>query len=102
VLELVALLHPTPAVGGTPTAEAMAWIRREEGLGRGWYAAPIGWFDATGDGDFRVALRSALLDGRTARLYAGAGIVAGSDAAAELAETETKLRTMLDALGADP
>jgi salicylate biosynthesis isochorismate synthase len=102
VLELVARLHPTPAVGGTPTAEAMAWIRREEGLGRGWYAAPIGWFDPTGDGDFRVALRSALLDGRTARLYAGAGIVAGSDAAAELAETETKLRTMLDALGADP
>jgi isochorismate synthase len=99
ILELVARLHPTPAVGGAPTQEALAWIEREEGLNRGWYAAPVGWFDAAGDGDFAVALRSALLIGDRALLFAGAGIVAASDPAAELAETELKLRTMLDALG---
>jgi salicylate biosynthesis isochorismate synthase len=99
VLELVARLHPTPAVGGTPAAEALDWIALEEDVGRGWYAAPIGWLDADGDGDFMVALRSALLTGDRALLYAGAGIVRDSDPAAELAETDVKLRTMLDALG---
>jgi salicylate biosynthesis isochorismate synthase len=101
VLELVARLHPTPAVGGTPTAEALDWIAREEPGCRGWYGAPVGWFDGDGDGDFVVALRSALVDGDRALLYAGAGIVRDSDVDAELAETDVKLRTMLDALGAD-
>jgi isochorismate synthase len=101
-LDLVERLHPTPAVGGSPVAEALDWIAREEGLDRGWYAAPVGWFDAHGNGDFAVALRSALLTGHRVVAYAGAGIVAASDAAAELAETEVKLRTMLDALGVRP
>ena len=102
VLELVARLHPTPAVGGTPTAAALAWIEGEEPGARGWYAAPVGWLDRNGDGDFVVALRSALLDGDRAWLWAGAGIVRDSDADAELAETEVKLRTMMDALTAAP
>lgn len=102
VLGLVERLHPTPAVGGTPTSEAVAWIAEHEPGCRGWYAAPVGWFDGEGDGDFVVALRSALLTGERARLYAGAGIVRDSGAAAELAETEVKLRTMADALGWRP
>jgi isochorismate synthase len=101
VLELASRLHPTPAVGGTPRDAALDWIGREEPEARGWYSAPVGWFDAAGDGDFVVALRCALLDGETARLYAGAGIVRDSDPEAELAETELKLRTMLDALGVE-
>jgi salicylate biosynthesis isochorismate synthase len=99
ILDLVARLHPTPAVGGTPTAEALDWIAREEPGCRGWYGAPVGWFDGEGDGDFVVALRSALVDGDRALLYAGAGIVRDSDVDAELAETDVKLRTMLDVLG---
>lgn len=99
VLELVKRLHPTPAVGGWPTATALEWIAREEPGSRGWYAAPVGWFDQRGDGEFGVALRSALLHGDRAYLYAGAGIVRDSDPAAEFAETEVKLQTMLDALG---
>jgi salicylate biosynthesis isochorismate synthase len=101
VLDLVARLHPTPAVGGTPTAEALDWIAREEPGCRGWYGAPVGWFDGAGDGDFVVALRSALVADDVALLYAGAGIVRESDVDAELAETDVKLRTMLDALGGD-
>jgi menaquinone-specific isochorismate synthase len=99
VLELVAALHPTPAVGGTPTADAVAWIAAHEPTPRGWYASPVGWFDAAGDGEFAVAIRSGLLAGATATLFAGAGIVAASDPAAELAETELKLRALSDALG---
>lgn len=102
ILELVERLHPTPAVGGTPTPEALAWIAEREPVRRGWYAAPVGWFDAAGDGEFVVALRSALVAGERARLYAGAGIVRDSDPAAELAETEVKLRTMGEALGWKP
>lgn len=102
VLELVERLHPTPAVGGLPREEALAWIEREEPGNRGWYAAPVGWFDAGGDGEFGVALRSGLLRGDRAYLYAGAGIVRDSDPASEFAETEVKLMTMLDALGAAP
>ncbi len=101
VLDLVSRLHPTPAVGGYPAAEAMDWIAGEEGLERGWYAAPVGWFDAWGDGEFVVASRSALLYGDRAAVYAGAGIVGASDAGAELAETEAKMRRMLCALGVD-
>jgi isochorismate synthase len=99
VLALAAALHPTPAVGGTPTAAALAWIAAHEPAQRGWYAAPVGWFDASGDGELAVAIRSGLIDGETAFLHAGAGIVRDSDASAEWAETEVKLRALSGALG---
>ena len=103
VLELVARLHPTPAVGGTPHELAIDWIRSREPAARGWYAAPVGWFDLDGNGEFAVAIRSGVVAGNRAYLWAGAGIVAGSDPDRELAETETKLRVILGALGvADP
>jgi isochorismate synthase len=101
LLDVVTSLHPTPAVGGWPREEALDAIERLEGMDRGWYAGPIGWLDFDGDGEFVVALRSALVSGSTARLYAGAGIVAGSEPALEYAETETKFRPLRDALGAD-
>jgi isochorismate synthase len=94
-VELVGLLHPTPAVGGEPWPEASEAIAELERMDRGWYAGPVGWMDATEDGEFCVALRSALLRDREARLYAGVGVVAGSDPAAELAETEVKLEALL-------
>jgi menaquinone-specific isochorismate synthase len=97
-LELARLLHPTPAVGGTPTEVALRTIRALEGFDRGRYAGPVGWVDARGDGEFALALRGAELDGRRARLVAGAGIVAGSDPDAEWAETQVKLEPMLRAL----
>lgn len=97
VLELVEELHPTPAVGGVPTAAAVEWITRHEAP-RGWYAGPVGYFDAAGDGDFAVALRSCLLHGDEALLFAGAGIVADSDPALELLETELKRQALLAAL----
>jgi isochorismate synthase len=97
-VELAALLHPTPAVGGEPRAAALAAIDELEGLDRGWYAGPVGWMDTAEDGDFCVALRSALLRDRRAHLYAGSGIVAESDPAAELAETEVKLGAILPLL----
>lgn len=100
VLRLVERLHPTPAVGGVPVATACHWIRTQERQERGWYAAPIGWFDANGDGQFCVALRSGLIEGDHAFLYAGAGIVGDSDPSAEYAETRHKLTAMLSALGA--
>ena len=99
-LELAALLHPTPAVGGEPWSVAAPLIPALEGFDRGLYAAPLGWTDATGDGEFCVALRCGLLDGRRARLFAGAGIVRDSDPAAELAETEVKLEALLPLLAA--
>ena len=99
VLELAAALHPTPAVGGTPTALASEWIAQHEVVPRGWYAAPVGWFDLDGNGELAVAIRSGLLTGERAHLWAGAGIVAGSDPDRELAETDLKLRAMLGALG---
>jgi salicylate biosynthesis isochorismate synthase/menaquinone-specific isochorismate synthase len=94
-IELAGMLHPTPAVGGEPWSEAAAAIAELEGLDRGWYAGPVGWMDATEDGEFCVALRSALLRDREAHLFAGVGVVAGSDPAAELAETEVKLDALL-------
>jgi len=97
-VELVGLLHPTPAVGGEPDELAKATIAELEQMDRGWYAGPVGWMDATEDGEFCVALRSALLRDREARLYAGVGVVAGSDPAAELAETEIKLDALLPLL----
>ena len=97
-IELAGLLHPTPAVGGEPWPAAAATIAELEGMDRGWYAAPVGWMDATEDGEFCVALRSALLRDREAHLFAGVGVVAGSDPAAELAETEVKLGALLPLL----
>jgi len=101
VLELVDALHPTPAVGGTPTDAALALLSEVEGTSRGFYSGPFGAFDAAGDGTFVVALRSGLLQGDRAYVYAGAGIVEGSQAAAEYAETELKMRAVLAALAAD-
>lgn len=98
-IELAGIMHPTPAVGGEPWPEASAAIAALERMDRGWYAGPVGWMDATEDGEFCVALRSALLRDREARLYAGVGVVAGSDPAAELDETEVKLRALLALLG---
>jgi len=97
-LELARLLHPTPAVGGTPRRAALAAIRALEGFDRGRYAGPVGWVDARGDGEWAIALRGAELDGARARLVAGAGIVAGSEPDAEWAETQAKLEPMLRAL----
>jgi menaquinone-specific isochorismate synthase len=102
LLELIGAVHPTAAVGGTPTAEAVAVIGQLEAMDRGRYAGPVGWLDANGDGEFGLALRCAEIspaDPCTARLFAGCGIVAGSDPAAELAETNAKLVPMRDALG---
>ncbi|HEX3363014.1 MAG TPA: isochorismate synthase [Solirubrobacterales bacterium] len=94
-IELAGMLHPTPAVGGEPWPAAAAPLAELEHMDRGWYAAPVGWMDATEDGEFCVALRSALLRDRNAHLFAGVGVVAGSDPEAELAETEVKLQAML-------
>jgi menaquinone-specific isochorismate synthase len=95
---LARALHPTPAVGGTPREPALAAIRRLEPCDRDRYAGPVGWVDARGDGEWVVALRGAVLDGRRATLHAGAGIVAGSVPEAEWRETEAKLVPMLRAL----
>ncbi len=97
-VELAGMLHPTPAVGGEPWSLAKEAIADLEGLDRGWYAGPVGWMDATEDGEFCVALRSGVLRDRDAHLFAGCGIVAGSDPEAELAETEIKLGAMLPLL----
>jgi salicylate biosynthesis isochorismate synthase len=97
-IELVGMMHPTPAVGGEPSEPALGLIPALEGLDRGWYAGPVGWTDATGDGEFCVALRCALLRANVARCYAGNGIVRDSDPASELAETEIKLQALLPLL----
>lgn len=102
VLDLVERLHPTPAVGGVPRARALSWIAEHEPDERGWYSGPIGWFDREGDGEFAVALRSGLFQGASGALYAGGGIVEGSDAASELAETRWKLAALLGALEVGP
>ncbi len=97
-LQLVAQVHPTPAVGGTPTEAAVAYIGQVEGFDRGRYAGPVGWMDAHGDGSWAIGLRSADVNGDHASMYAGAGVVAGSRPAAELAETQLKLQALLAAL----
>jgi isochorismate synthase len=99
VFDLVEGLHPTPAVGGYPRDPALALIREREALDRGWYAGPIGWVDARGEGEFVVGLRSALVRDDTATLFAGCGIVADSDPSTEYAEWGWKLRPMLAAFG---
>jgi menaquinone-specific isochorismate synthase len=98
LLDVVAALHPTPAVAGAPRDLACAQIRRYEVVERSLYAAPIGWVDHQGNGEFAVGIRSALLDGCHARLFAGAGIVAGSTPEQELAEVQLKLQALLAAL----
>ena len=99
LLELVAALHPTAAVGGVPRGPALAFIARTEDFERGWYSGGIGWVDPEGDGEVAIGLRCALLRGDGAIAYAGCGIVAGSEPADELEETRLKLRPMLDSLG---
>lgn len=100
VLRVAGVLHPTPAVAGTPTAAAVNWLEAREAFDRGWYAAPVGWCDFDGNGELRVALRTALVDGASghATLFSGAGIVADSVPADELAETGVKLRALLDVM----
>ncbi|MEZ5094145.1 MAG: isochorismate synthase [Nocardioides sp.] len=97
-LELAAALHPSAAVGGTPTAVATGLIAELEGMDRARYAGPVGWIDATGDGEWGIALRSAAVSGATVRLFAGCGIVGDSDPEAELAEAQAKFVPVRDAL----
>ena len=97
-LKLAASLHPSAAVGGTPTSRALALITEIEGMDRGRYAGPVGWIDANGDGEWGLALRSAEVQGHSVRLFAGCGIVAGSDPEAELAESQAKLVPVRDSL----
>ena len=98
LLDLLAVLHPTPAVGGTPREAAVARIRELEGFPRGLYAGALGWLNARGGGEFLVGLRSALVEGQHARVYAGAGLVEGSEPLREWAETELKFQALLAAL----
>ena len=97
-LELIARVHPTPAVGGNPTDAALPYLQKVEGFDRGRYAGPVGWVDARGDGAWAVGIRSAEIDGSRARIFAGNGVVAGSDPDDELAETQLKLQALLAAL----
>jgi menaquinone-specific isochorismate synthase len=99
LLKVVEHLHPTPALGGMPKNEAIEKIREVEELDRGYYAAPIGWLDQNGNGEFAVAIRSGLIQGNEASLFAGCGIVENSDAEDEFLETRIKFRPMLNALG---
>jgi menaquinone-specific isochorismate synthase len=98
VLALAASLHPTAAVCGTPTERAWAMIHELEGMDRGRYAGPVGWFDSRGDGEFGIALRCAEIRPGSLRLFAGCGIVSGSDPEAELAESRAKLAPIRQAL----
>jgi isochorismate synthase len=97
-VELAGFLHPTPAIGGEPRAPALELIQELEGIDRGWYTGPVGWMDAAEDGEFCVGLRSALIRDREAHLFAGCGIVADSDPAAELQESELKFEALLPLL----
>jgi isochorismate synthase len=99
ILDVLADLHPTPAVGGFPRHAALAAIRETEMLDRGWYAGPLGWIGANGHGEFAVALRSGLIDGGKATLFAGCGIVSNSDPQTEYAESNLKFQVMLRGLG---
>lgn len=101
MLEALQTLHPTPAVGGSPTEPALTYIRTHEDLDRGWYAGPIGWVDLQGNGEFAVALRSALLEEHQATLFAGCGIVADSEPEAEYAESCLKLQVILRSLSGE-
>ncbi|HVY25481.1 MAG TPA: isochorismate synthase [Polyangiaceae bacterium] len=98
-LSLLSRIHPTPAVGGYPTAPALRFIAEHEPDERGWYGGPIGWIDSHDNADFAVALRSGVIAGKLAHLYVGAGIVSRSDSESELQETGWKLKVLLSALG---
>ena len=98
VLELARLLHPTPAVGGVPREAALALIKELEQAERGRYAGPVGWVDRHGDGELVLGIRSAAVDGNRASMWAGVGLVVGSETAAELAETQFKLQALLAAI----
>jgi len=100
LLQAIEALHPTPALGGMPREAAIEAIRELERMDRGWYAAPIGWVNQRMDGEFAAAIRSALVRGKEASLYAGCGIVGDSVAMSEYQETALKFRPMLSALGA--
>ncbi len=100
LFDLVAALHPTPAVGGTPREEAVRFIEKAEGIDRGWYTGGVGWVDGAGDGEVAIGLRCGLLGSDRAVVYAGAGIVADSDPDAELVETRLKFRPLLELLAA--
>jgi menaquinone-specific isochorismate synthase len=99
VLDVVAALHPTPALGGWPQDAAQIYLAQAETFERGWYAAPIGWVDPWGNGLFAVGIRSGLFTGQTATLFAGAGIVADSNPTKEWQETGLKFKPLLDAIG---
>jgi isochorismate synthase len=99
VLDVVDALHPTPAVGGVPRERALAFLDELEPGGRGPYAGPFGWLDAKGRGTFVVGIRSALFQARHVEVFAGGGIVRGSDPEHELRETDWKLRGLFGALG---
>jgi menaquinone-specific isochorismate synthase len=99
IVPVIQALHPTPALGGTPSDVALPLIGRLEPLQRGWYGAPVGWLAPNGEGEFAVAIRSAVMDGKKVRLYAGAGIVADSDPEKEWRETELKFQPILKAFG---
>lgn len=99
LLNLAATLHPTPAMGGFPSAAALHWLDSHEPFDRGWYAAPIGWNGADGSGELAVGIRSAMIRGTNATLYAGCGIVAGADPDEEYAESGMKMRSMSRVLG---
>ena len=98
ILNIVAALHPTPAVGGVPSESALEMIHQLECFERGWYAAPVGWVNENGDGDFVVAIRSGLFHENNATLFGGAGIVANSDPQKEWEETSLKIRFLLNAM----
>lgn len=102
LFDLIRRLHPTPAVGGSPTAAALDWLRQHHEQRGAWYSGGIGHIDAEGNGEIAVALRCALIQANEAELYAGAGIVAGSQPKQELAETEAKLATLLDVFCESP
>lgn len=99
IFDIIRQLHPTPALGGTPTEESLAFIREHEQLDRGWYGAPIGWLDSNQNGEFAVAIRSGLIQGDEASLFAGCGVVKDSDIEAEYEETKIKFLPMLSVLG---
>lgn len=102
LLEIIDRLHPTPAVGGLPLSPALKFLRTHENFDRGWYASPIGWLDADGNGEFMVALRSGLINEQHATLFAGCGLVAGSNSEQEFRETQLKFTTMLDSFDPFP
>lgn len=98
ILDIIKNLHPTPALGGTPREESVAFIREHELLDRGWYGAPVGWLDNRDNGEFAVAIRSGLIQGNEASLFAGCGVVKDSDPEEEFEETNIKLTPMLSVL----